>query len=137
MIEMSEMNNSDLPGSYPITLHHISYHAVRMPDNIAVVDQGKALSYAIFYRDICKMIIALSAFKFEPGESVAIEFLPVQRHLASYYLHWVTLLAMEVYGVATISYIEVEAWCLNEIPETLDWVVTFSGKARLNAKKYM
>ena len=74
------------------------------------------------------MIIALRAFKFEPGQSVAIEFLPVQRHLASFYLHWVTLLAMEVYGVATISYIEDEAWCLNEIPETLDWVMTFSGR---------
>ena len=42
---------------------------------------------------------------------------------------------MEVYGVATMSYIEDEAWCLNEIPETLDWVMTFLRKARLNAEK--
>ena len=132
---MPEMNDSDLQGNYPITLHHIAYHAVRVPDNIAVIDQGKAFSYAVFYRDICKMIIALRVFKFEPGQSVAIEFLPVHTQLGSFYLHRVTLLAMEASGVATMSYIEDEAWCLKEIPETLDWVMTFSGKAPLNAEK--
>ena len=132
---MPEMNDSDLQGNYPITLHHIAYHAVRVPDNIAVIDQGKAFSYAVFYRDICKMIIALRVFKFEPGQSVAIEFLPVHTQLGSFYLHRVTLLAMEASGVATMSYIEDEARCLKEVPETLDWVMTFSGKAPLNAEK--
>ena len=48
VIKMPEMNDSDLQGNYPITLHHIAYYAVRVPDNIAVIDQGKAFSYAVF-----------------------------------------------------------------------------------------
>ncbi len=132
---MPEASDINRQASYPISLHYIAYHAAREPNHIAVIDQGKAFSYDVFYCDICKMILALRALKLEPGQSVAVEFLPAHAKLATFYFHWVTILALETYGVATMSYTEDEAWCLDEIPETLDRIMTFSGSTKLNAQK--
>ncbi len=132
---MIGIDESDRQTSYPITLQYIAYHAIRVPSNIAVIDQGKAFSYETFYRDICKMIMALRAFKFETGQSVAVEFLPQHAKLASFYFHWVTILAIETYGVATMSYTEDESWCLGDIRESLDLTMSFSGNDVAHAHK--
>jgi len=122
--------------SYPITVHHIAYHAGRVPEAIAIIDHGKAFSYEVFYRDICKMIAAFKEFEIKTNQAVAVEFLPTHDNLASFYFHWITLLALEAYGVATMSYTKEEAWCLEELRDTFDLVMTFDTDATMDKTRH-
>ncbi len=84
-------------GAQSLTIDCIAYHAALHPDDIAIVDNGRKITYARFYRDIGKFIRAVGEFDLDPGSRVAIEWM-------SLYPHWLLVLAFERHGVVTQTY---------------------------------
>jgi len=80
-----------------ITADYIALHAAERPDAAAVVNNGHAISYAEFDRDIGRFTAALSEFGLPRGVTVAVG-------CEDFHIHWLLLLALERLDVATASY---------------------------------
>ena len=132
---MPEAKLGVFQGSYPTTPEYIGYHAIRQPGSVAVIDQGKSFSFEAFDRDIRKMIGVLQGFGLKPGQMTAIEFLPLKTTFTSFYCHWITLLAFEAYGVATVSFTNDEVSCLEDIADVLDLIMVFSDKKKFESNR--
>ncbi|HXP73227.1 MAG TPA: class I adenylate-forming enzyme family protein [Stellaceae bacterium] len=87
---------TDLPAR-ATTGDHVAFHAAERPDGVALVNRGRAISYAELCRDIGKFASALREFGLPRGSAVAVG-------CDDFYLHWVLLLAFERLNVATASY---------------------------------
>lgn len=81
----------------PTTVDYIAHHAALHPDDIAVISNDQAITYAQFHRDLSRFIRTVGFFKLGIGDSVTIEW-------TTLYPHWLLLLAFEARGVATASY---------------------------------
>lgn len=82
---------------FPSTVTYIAYHALRRPDDIAVIINGSEISYQAFYRDIGCFVAALRQLGLVAGQTAGIE----HPHL---YLHWIAVLALEALDVTSFSY---------------------------------
>lgn len=87
---------TDLPAG-ATTGDYIALHAAEGPDGVALVNHGRAISYAELGRDIGKFAGALREFGLPRGSDVAVG-------CDDFYLHWLLLLAFERLNVATASY---------------------------------
>ena len=79
-----------------MTADYIAYHAAERPDAIAVVNDGRPVTFAEFSRDIRKAAHALREFGLPPGGSVAVG-------CDDFYLHWLLLLGLEQLGIASAT----------------------------------
>jgi 2,3-dihydroxybenzoate-AMP ligase len=79
-----------------MTAAHIAFHAAERPDAIALVNNGDAITYARFNRDVGAMTSALREFRLPRGAAVAIGCEDV-------YFHWLLLLGADRLGIATAS----------------------------------
>jgi acyl-coenzyme A synthetase/AMP-(fatty) acid ligase len=75
---------------------HIDYHAQERPDGIALIVNGRAITYAEFSRDIRRFAGAMRAFALPHDAVVAVG-------CSDIYAHWLLLLAFERLGIATAS----------------------------------
>lgn len=82
---------------FPATVTYIAFHALRRPDDVAVIVNGNEISYQAFYRDIGCFVAALRKLGLVAGQTAGIE----HPHL---YLHWLAVLALEALGVTSFSY---------------------------------
>src|SRR5581483_11162844 len=73
------------------------YHAAERPDAVAVVDNGRSVSFAALSRDIGKVMSAVRGLGVSPGGSVAVG-------TDELYTHWLLLLACERLGIAAASF---------------------------------
>lgn len=80
-----------------MTADYVAYHAADRPAALAVLHNGRAVSFAELYRDIRRTMAALGARGVRPGGSVAIG-------TDDLYLHWLLLLACERLGIAAASF---------------------------------
>ena len=87
---------SNLPAG-ATTGDHVALHASERPDAVALINDGRAISYAEFQRDIGKFAAALGEFGLPPRSVVAVG-------CDDFHLHWLLLLAFERLNVATASY---------------------------------
>jgi long-chain acyl-CoA synthetase len=85
----------------PSTPDYVRFHAEHTPRAIAVIEDGRAIDYATFHRDLARFTRALGAFGLPRGSFVAVAW-------DSFYLHWLLLLACESLGWATASFLSVE-----------------------------
>jgi 2,3-dihydroxybenzoate-AMP ligase len=79
-----------------MTVDSIGYHALTRPDAVAVIHDGRRITYADFHRDIWRFVRGVAELGLAPGSSVAVG-------CADFYAHWLLLLAFERLGVATAS----------------------------------
>ncbi|HXP78147.1 MAG TPA: class I adenylate-forming enzyme family protein [Stellaceae bacterium] len=79
-----------------MTVDCIAYHALTRPEAVAVIHDGRRVTYADFHRDILRFVQAAQEFGLSPGGSVAVE-------CSDFYSHWLLLLAFERLGIATAS----------------------------------
>jgi acyl-coenzyme A synthetase/AMP-(fatty) acid ligase len=85
-----------------MTADYVAYHAAERPHAIALIDNGRSVSYAELSRDIRKAMGALRELGLGTGGSVAVG----TEHL---YMHWLLLLACERLGIAAASFGQGEA----------------------------
>ncbi|HKX07080.1 MAG TPA: class I adenylate-forming enzyme family protein [Stellaceae bacterium] len=79
-----------------MTADYVAYHAAERPAALAVLHNGRALSFVELDRDIRRAMDALGALGVRPGGSVAVS-------TDDLYLHWLLLLACERLGIAAAS----------------------------------
>ena len=87
---------SDLPAG-ATTGDYLARHAAERPEGVALINDGRTISYAELSRDIDRAAGALWEFDLQPGSAVAVG-------CDDFYLHWLLLLAFERLNVATASY---------------------------------
>ncbi len=80
-----------------MTADHIAFHALEHPDAVALVHEGRPITYAEFARDLRKLTIAAAELGVPRGGSVAVGAVDL-------YTHWLLLLAFERLGVVTASF---------------------------------
>lgn len=76
---------------------YIAFHAAERPDAVALIENGRAISYAEVSRDLAKFISAIRELGVERGGRIAIG-------CESAYIHWLLLAACEHLGIATASF---------------------------------
>jgi acyl-coenzyme A synthetase/AMP-(fatty) acid ligase len=79
-----------------MTVDYIAFHAAERPDAIAVITDGREISYAQFARDIRKLTRALREFELRRGAKVVI-------NVEDEYFRWLLLLACERLCVVTLA----------------------------------
>ena len=79
-----------------MTADYIAFHAAERPSAVAVVDDGREITYADFWRNIRKFTAALREFDLPRGAKVMIDCDDV-------YSHWLLRFAFERHGVATAT----------------------------------
>ncbi|MGE5202381.1 MAG: class I adenylate-forming enzyme family protein [Acidobacteriota bacterium] len=82
----------------PLTADFIAFHAAERPGALALVNNGRRITYAEFDRDVRKFSHAVRKFGLPRGGSVAVG-------CNDFYLHWLLLLAFEHLGIATASFL--------------------------------
>ncbi|HLJ21052.1 MAG TPA: class I adenylate-forming enzyme family protein, partial [Stellaceae bacterium] len=78
----------------PVTAQHVAFHATERPDAVAVVKNGRSITYAEFARDIRKFTHALRALGLAVGSTAAID-------CRDAYFNWLLRLAFEQLRVVT------------------------------------
>jgi acyl-coenzyme A synthetase/AMP-(fatty) acid ligase len=84
-----------LPGNNAaVTAGYIAFHAAERPDAVAIIDNGRSITYPELARDIRKFTHALRALGLPPGSKAAID-------CDNAYCHWLLRLAFEHLRVVT------------------------------------
>ena len=84
-----------------MTADYVAFHAQQRPDAVALLVNGRAITYAEFARDISKFTRAMREFGVPAGGTVAVG-------CEDMYVQWLMLLACERLGIATTSLISRE-----------------------------
>ena len=79
-----------------ITAEYIAYHAAERPHAVALVNRGRAITYAEFARDLRKVVRAVGGLGLMRGSSVVVAH-------DDDYIHWLLLLSLEWLGIVTGS----------------------------------
>ena len=84
-----------------MTADYIAFHADERPEAVALVNRGRAITFATFNRDLRKFSQAVSVLGVAKGGSVAVG-------CDDLYIHWLLVLAFERFGVVTASFNSLE-----------------------------
>jgi acyl-coenzyme A synthetase/AMP-(fatty) acid ligase len=79
------------------TADYVAWHASERPDAVALIEDGRAISFAQFSRDIVRFTAALRELGLARGSTVAVQCRTISTH-------WLLLLALEQLNVATASF---------------------------------
>ena len=114
-----------------MTDDYIAYHAIERPDAVALLDHGRAVTFAAFSRDIRKLTRALGKLGVPRGGSVALG-------CDEPYTQWLLLLAFERLGIATASFVAKEGSASAPFLASVDLVLaephfSAAGARRLHA----
>jgi acyl-coenzyme A synthetase/AMP-(fatty) acid ligase len=97
MISSSDERATDgTSGPPPSTADYVRFHALHRPESVALIDNGRDITYGRFYADLKKLTSALRHVLPPAARSAAVE-------CGQLYLHWLLLLACENLGVVTAS----------------------------------
>ena len=100
-----------------MTSDHIAFHAAERPDAVALVNNGREITYAEFSLDIRKFTRALREFGLPRGAKVAVACDDI-------YFHWLLLLASERLGIATASFESGDGWGRGPLLAYMDLVLS-------------
>lgn len=98
-----------------MTADYIALHAAERPDVVALINGGRAITYAEFDRDLRKFTAAVCALGLPRGRRVAVG-------CDDFYTHWLLLLAFECLGIATLSFVA-PMWEASNLPASVDLVL--------------
>jgi len=110
------------------TADYIAFHAADRPGAAALIDNGRAISYAELGRDIGKFTAALGDFGLAPGSRVAIG-------CANLYVHWLLLAACERLGIVSASYVD-EGGAATPLLSGVDLVLAEPGFPIAGARRH-
>src|SRR5205085_10616125 len=102
--------------SQPMTAEHVARHAAERPDAIAVLHDGRAISFAQLSADIRKTMSAVIGLELARGACVAIG-------ADDLYVHWLLLLACEQLGIAAASFMSGEGAAAAPLLSSVDLVL--------------
>lgn len=112
------------------TEDYIARHAAERPEAVALVNRGKAITYAEFARDIRRFAAALREFGVPSGGLAAVG-------CDDFHLHWLLLLAFERLNVGTASYHGAEiASGPRELLSSVDFVLCESDFTTVGAARH-
>ncbi|HKX11157.1 MAG TPA: AMP-binding protein [Stellaceae bacterium] len=100
----------------PPTPHYVRFHGLHRPTAIALVKDGREVTYRKFDSDLRKVTHALRPILPAPPGAVAVE-------TDELYLHWLLLLACENLGVAAGSFQAEGIWAYQSLINSVDLVV--------------
>lgn len=95
---------------------YVAFHAAERPDAVALLENGRAISYAEVSRDLAKFTSAIRALGIERGGRIAVG-------CDSDYIHWLLLAACEHLGIATASYGKSERGAATRLLSSMDLVL--------------
>jgi acyl-coenzyme A synthetase/AMP-(fatty) acid ligase len=95
----------------------VAHHAAERPDALAFINEGRAITYRQFHRDLSSMTAALRAFALPPGAAAAIG-------CEDFYHHWLIALGFERLGVATSSLVGSETPGCRPLLAAMDLVLS-------------
>jgi long-chain acyl-CoA synthetase len=98
----------------------LAFHATERPSGIALIVDGRAITYAEFRRDVAALTGAVREFQLTPGSLVTVG-------CDDFYAHWLLLLAFERLGIATASLASNEGADCAPLLESSDLVISGSG----------
>jgi acyl-coenzyme A synthetase/AMP-(fatty) acid ligase len=111
------------------TAEFVALHAAERPEAVALIEDGRAISYAQFSRDIGKLTVALRDLGLPRGSVVAVA-------CRSIYTHWLLLLACEQLNVASASFDPGEGFATYaDLVESAHLVLTDPGLGPVAAKR--
>lgn len=113
-----------------VTAQYVAYHASVQPRAVAVIDDGREISYRAFLADIGAMVSALRGLGLKAGASVGVE-------TTHAYPQWVALLACEAIGAATLSFSRQDVDAVRATIGSLDLAVCFPGWNPPKAKRVL
>ncbi len=97
------------------TADYIAHYAALRPNDLAVIDEGRNITFAQFHADVRRFGHFLKNAGVKPGQTAAIEW-------TSLYEHWLLVLALEALGVATFSYTKQEVPAYWPFLKTVDLI---------------
>ncbi len=101
----------------PTTPDYIAQHAQNRPQALAVIDQGKAVTWASFQQDLVRVCAALQALGAQAGTRVALI-------CEDRYLHWLLVLACEQLGAVSDAILEPHSEPWATLPQRADLLLT-------------
>src|SRR5690349_17374473 len=99
---------------------YVAFHAAERPDAVALLENGRAISYAEVSRDLAKSTSAIRELGIERGGRIAVG-------CESTYIHWLLLAACEHLGIATASYDKSERGAATLLLSGMDLVLAEPG----------
>jgi 2,3-dihydroxybenzoate-AMP ligase len=111
------------------TGQHIAFHAAERPDAVAIVDDGRAFTYAQLTRNLARFTMALREFGLPPGATTAVG-------CKSFYIHWLLLLGLERLGVATASLLDHEDRSSRPLLASADLVISEQAFPAESARRH-
>jgi len=112
-----------------MTSDYVAYHAAERPEAVAIIHDGRAISFAELGRAIGGFAEGVRALGVRPGAAVAVGV----NHL---YVHWLLLLACERLGIAAASFAEDEEETCAPLLASVDLVLAAPGFAIPGAKRH-
>src|SRR5262249_12057418 len=110
------------------TADYVSFHAAGRPDATALVENGRAISYAEMRGDLARFTLAVGELGIERGAKVAIS-------CESAYLHWLLLAACARLSIATASFGRNEGAFATELLSGMDLVMAEPGSEIAGAQR--
>ena len=110
------------------TAAFVTYHADQRPASVAVIEDGREITYAEFHRDLGRITAAVRDFGLQPGNIVAIEW-------TAFYHHFQLVLAFETLGVVTASFDRGDIKTVQPLLKFVDLVIGSPGIAPKGAKR--
>ncbi|MBT5413798.1 MAG: acyl--CoA ligase [Rhodospirillaceae bacterium] len=102
------------------TADYVAHHAALRPSDIAVVERGRAVTYAEFHGDLRRLTAVLGGRLPAEGSTVAVEWTSLHEHL-------LFLLSLESLGVASFSFMKSAARTNLAYLKTVDLVICTEG----------
>ena len=127
-MKLPKIETVDPLAAMPPTMSYVGYHAAQRPEDLAVMVNGREITYSEFYRTISKMVGALHDLGLGPGHAVAVE-------MPDTYLHMLVIFAFEALGIVTLSYHQDEVPSIEDRLATMDLVMCPPGQEPSNAMR--
>jgi acyl-CoA synthetase (AMP-forming)/AMP-acid ligase II len=112
-----------------MTADHVAHHAAEHPDAVAVIHDGRAISFAELRRDIGRFAEGVRALGLMSGATLAVGTNDV-------YVHWLLLLACERLGIAAASFADDEGETCAPLLASADLVLAAPRFAIPGAKRH-
>ena len=112
-----------------MTADYVAFHAATRPDAVAIIHNGREISYGAFARDIRKFVGALREFGLMPGASVAI-------NCDDFYFDWLLRLACEELSLVTARFSTLNRPVVLSPLREFDLVLSPSATAAGNPRRH-